>query len=93
MIACLRVTVDDVPGSTPDGFGSGEAQTRRYTRRYTRRLREWFTAYLRALPGEPDVLSPSSARCDCILANLAPASFRRRGRLIRLAKYCRWNLI
>jgi len=35
---------------------------------------QWFDGLLRALPGDRAVLSPSSARCVCIVAHLASAS-------------------
>jgi hypothetical protein len=39
--------------------------------------RNGFNGFLRALPGDRAFLSPSSARCESIIANLTPASGRQ----------------
>jgi hypothetical protein len=39
--------------------------------------REGFNGFFRALPGEPGLLSPSSAQCASIVAHLTPASGRQ----------------
>jgi hypothetical protein len=39
--------------------------------------RNGFNGFLRALPGEPGLLSPSQAECESILADLTPASGRQ----------------
>jgi hypothetical protein len=39
--------------------------------------RNGFNGFLRALPGEPGLLSPSPARCASIVAELTPASGRQ----------------
>ena len=40
-------------------------------------LRDGFNSFLRALPGDRALLSPSSARCASIVANLAPTLGRQ----------------
>ena len=40
-------------------------------------LRDGFNGFLRALPGEPGLLSPSSSQCVSIVDNLTPASGRQ----------------
>src|SRR6185312_13830044 len=42
---------------------------------------------LRALPGDRAFLPPSSARCASIVANLTPASGRRRARFPKFVRY------
>jgi len=67
----------DAPAASYAKVKSIRASHHRFTGSIRPSLRNGFNGFLRALPGEPGLLSPSPAQCVSIVANLTPASGRQ----------------